>query len=362
MNRLLLLSAAALFCLFFLLILTGCPHASTPQASTAKGEAHEGESSGEEASEAEYDFTIKREMLTMPDGVKLAVSYWMPRAGGKFPVFFEMNGYRKDDLCYLSWDYPVGAYFARRGYVVARVDVRGTGDSEGTLPEAEYSEHEISDAVEVINQLSKKEWSNGRVGMYGLSWGAFNSFMTAARKPAALKAILIAHVADDLYYQDVHFIDGVMHTDVWEAMIDTYNALPDPENLEIGAEYFKERFDREPWHFIWKEKLSDGQFWRRESNRFKPGHKIRLAVGNAQFPMAWPTPYKGSTTLHPGADTWVDLPVVTKNTLTGSCDLPKPEKEEWPPDASYDEQDEGKKTHIDYNSETGEAIYSCGID
>jgi len=615
MNRLLLLSAAALFCLFFLLILTGCPHASTPQASTAKGEAHEGESPGEEASEAEYDFTIKRETLTMPDGVKLAVSYWMPRAGGKFPVFFEMNGYRKDDLCYLSWDYPVGAYFARRGYVVAKVDVRGTGDSEGTLPEAEYSEHEISDAVEVINQLSKKEWSNGRVGMYGLSWGAFNSFMTAARKPAALKAILIAHVADDLYYQDVHFIDGVMHTDVWEAMIDTYNALPDPENLEIGAEYFKERFDREPWHFIWKEKLSDGPFWRRESNRFKPsievpvyiigglldgyrdtvarlmdssgknvkadlgpwkhewpdtavpgpnyewrqkalkwwdhwlkgvdngimeeprfmvfvrdavppdeelktipgqwrcgswpvggisrkvffpveggslegeapaagkgdalqyragagtgihgwwgemtgdmafddesslvydsaplkdtveiiglpkvslnvsadaplyqwsvrledvwpdgrvslvsgtlinpadrvsrleqkplvpgspakltseihyttwrfkpGHKIRLAVGNAQFPMAWPTPYKGSTTLHPGADTWVDLPVVTKNTLTGSCDLPKPEKEEWPPDASYDEQDEGKKTHIDYNSETGEAIYSCGID
>ncbi len=173
-------------------------------------------------------FTVERGTLGMPDGIKLAVSYWMPKAkkpGEKFPVFFEMNGYRKDDLCYLSWDYPVGAYFARHGYVVAKVDLRGTGDSGGVLPEAEYSEQELSDGVEIVNQLSRKEWSNGKVGMYGLSWGAFNSLMVARRKPPALKAILIAHASDDLYYQDVHFNDGVMHTDVWGAMIDTYNAL-----------------------------------------------------------------------------------------------------------------------------------------
>ena len=96
--------------------------------------------------------------------------------------------------------------------------------------------------------------------------------------------------------------------------------------------------------------------------RFRPGHRIRIAVGNAQFPMAWPTPYKGSTTLFPGKDTWVQLPVVTKNTLTGTCHLPKPEEEEWPPDASYEEQDEGNQTNIDYNSDTGDAIYSCGIN
>jgi uncharacterized protein len=82
-----------------------------------------------------------------------------------------MNGYRKDDLCYLSWDYPVGAYFARNGYAVAKVDLRGTGDRGGVVPEAEYSEQELSDGVEIINQLSRKEWSNGKVGMHGLSWG-----------------------------------------------------------------------------------------------------------------------------------------------------------------------------------------------
>lgn len=596
------------FGFLFLLWITGCPRAGTLQNDTSE----------EESSEADYEFTIEREMLTMPDGVKLAVSYWMPKASEtdeRFPVFFEMNGYRKDDLCYLSWDYPVGAYFARRGYVVAKVDVRGTGDSEGILPEAEYSELEISDGVEIINQLSKKKWSNGNVGMYGLSWGAFNSFMVANRKPPALKAILIAHVADDLYYQDVHYIDGVMHTDVWESMIDTYNALPDPAKLALTPQFYANRFDREPWHFIWKENQSDGPFWRRESLRFKsyvnvpvyiiaglldgyrdtvprlmnssnrlvkadmgpwkhewpdtavpgpnyewrqkalrwwdywlkgiqngvmaeprfmvfvrdacppdeeiktipgewrcgnwpvggienrrfypgkggelggsppegaegqtlaykagagtgihgwwgetsgdmafddesslvydsapltkpveiiglpavsmivsadaplyqwsvrledvwpdgkvslvsgtlinpsdrvsrlertplvpgkpakltaeihyttwrfePGHKIRLAIGNAQFPMAWPTPYKGITNLLPGAETWLELPVVTRNTLTGVCDLPKPEQEEWPPDASYEEQEEGRQTHIDYNPDTGAAIYSCGIN
>jgi hypothetical protein len=228
-----------------------------------------------------YQFTVERGFIRMSDGVKLAVSYWKPTAkksGEKFPVFFEMNGYRKDDLCYLSWDYPVGAFFARQGYVVAKVDLRGTGDSEGVIPEAEYSEHEISDCMEIINQLSGKEWSNGNVGMYGLSWGAFNSLMTARRKPRALKAILIAHASDDLYYQDVHFIDGVMHTDVWEAMIDTYNALPDTKRYALTPEFFAERFDQPPWHFKWKENLSDGPFWRKESGRFQQPVEIPIYI------------------------------------------------------------------------------------
>jgi predicted acyl esterase len=235
----------SLFCIF-LLILCGSPVMAAPQSED------DDETDTDISSVSGYEFTVERGTLTMPDGVKLAVSYWMPgvkKPGEKFPVFFEMNGYRKDDLCYLSWDYPVGAYFARHGYVVAKVDLRGTGDSGGVIPEAEYSEQELSDGVEIINQLSRKEWSNGKVGMYGLSWGAFNSLMVARRKPPALKAILIAHASDDLYYQDVHFIDGVMHTDVWEAMIDTYNALPDTKKYALTPEFFTNRFDRPPWHF-----------------------------------------------------------------------------------------------------------------
>ena len=72
----------------------------------------------------------------MRDGVRLAVSYWMPKARKgeeKFPVFFEMNG-RKDDLSYLSWDYPVGAYFARHGYYEAVTDYTVRPGGRGASP------------------------------------------------------------------------------------------------------------------------------------------------------------------------------------------------------------------------------------
>ena len=154
----------SLFCIV-LLSSYGSTVTAAPQARLEAGDEDEDEADIPFGSG--YAFTIERGTLTMLDGVKLAVSYWMPRAkrmGEKFPVFFEMNGYRKDDLCYLSWDYPVGAYFARHGYVVAKVDLRGTGDSTGVLPEAEYSEQELSDSVEIIGQFSRKRWSNGNVG------------------------------------------------------------------------------------------------------------------------------------------------------------------------------------------------------
>ena len=121
-----------------------------------------------------YDFLMENGTLEMKDGVRLAVTYYRPSAkapGETFPVIMEMLPYRKDDFFALR-DYEYGAYFAKRGYVVARVDVRGTGASEGSIPVSEYSEAEISDAEELIAQLSQKSWSNGKVGMYGLSWHA----------------------------------------------------------------------------------------------------------------------------------------------------------------------------------------------
>ncbi len=230
--------------------------------------------------QSSYRASVSKDYLTMSDGVKLAVTYFMPGTltGEKLPVLLEMNPYRKDDMSYL-YDYPIATYFARRGYVVARVDVRGTGSSKGIVPPAEYSERELADGMEIVDQLSKKPWSNGNVGMYGLSWSAFNSLMIAARKPPALKAILIAHASDDLFYQDVHSIDGAFHVDTWEAMIDTFNALPSPDtNYAMTPEFFADRFDQKPWHFTWKKNQSDGPFYRKESVRFKPEVTVPIYI------------------------------------------------------------------------------------
>lgn len=219
----------------------------------------------------EYAFSLENSTLTMRDGVKLAVTYYRPTAktvGEKFPVLMEMVPYRKDDFFALG-DYEYGSYFAKHGYVLARVDVRGTGGSDGKIPVSEYSQAEISDAEELISQFSTMPWSNGKVGMYGISWSAFNALMTAHRKPPALKAIIAAHGSTDLFYNDVHYIDGALHIDQYAHQIDTDNAMPQSPDYRIDEAYFRDRFDQEPWIFTWLRQQQDGDFWRQESVKYK---------------------------------------------------------------------------------------------
>ena len=152
-----------------------------------------------------YDYQIKKTYFTMPDGVQLAVSLWMPQpkaANEKFPVLLEILPYRKDDMFYCR-DFQLYDYFAKRGYVLAKVDVRGTGSSFGAYPPKEYDAQEIDDAVSLIDQLARQQWSNGSVGMWGISWSGFNSLMVAMRNPPALKAVISVDSSDDLFHDDV---------------------------------------------------------------------------------------------------------------------------------------------------------------
>ncbi|GEM_PF-128226 len=219
----------------------------------------------------DYAFTVENRVLRMRDGVKLAVAFYMPtaKAGEKFPAIIEEVPYRKDDFFYIG-DYEQCSYFAKRGYVFARVDVRGTGGSSGAIPEREYSEAELDDLVDVVGQLAKKPWSNGKVGMYGISWSAFNALMVASRKPPALKAIIAAHGSGDLFYNDVHYIDGALHFDLYCQQIDTDNALPVSPKYRTTKRYFTQRFNQTPWIFRYFREQTDGPFWRQESIDFKP--------------------------------------------------------------------------------------------
>ena len=137
-------------------------------------------------------------------------------AGGQFVHAGESRRYGRISLCYSSIcptgktkagkaGFALFSYFVARGYVVARVDIRGTGTSEGKLIEYEYSDQEQEDGEVVIDWLSKQSWSTGEVGMFGLSWGAFNSIQMAMRKPPALKAIVAIQGTDDLFRDDCSF-------------------------------------------------------------------------------------------------------------------------------------------------------------
>jgi len=107
-----------------------------------------------------YGVRMETGWIPMKDGVRLAVTLYMPdgtKAGEKFPALLEYLPYRKDDGT-ADGDYSKHAYFARRGYVGARVDIRGFGASEGVPTDREYSEQEQLDGEQVIHWLATQSW------------------------------------------------------------------------------------------------------------------------------------------------------------------------------------------------------------
>ncbi len=210
--------------------------------------------------------SIREIWIPMPDGVRLAASLFAPddlQDDAQLPVLLEYLPYRKDES--RNGRFGLYSYFVNHGYVVARVDIRGTGTSEGVLIEYEYTNQEQEDGEVVIDWLSKQPWSNGSVGMFGISWGAFNSIQMAMRNPPALKAIIAHEGTDDLYRDDVHFMDGMMHVDSYEVQVDIANALPRPPDYIVDDAYFEERFNTTPWMMIYKNQQHDGPFWNRGS-------------------------------------------------------------------------------------------------
>ncbi len=205
--------------------------------------------------------------IPMKDGVRLAVNLFMPEGAGandKFPALLSYLPYRKDDWSLLG-DWQQMAYFVRRGYVGARVDIRGTGASEGNPPDREYSDQELQDGLEIIDWLSKQPWSSGTVGMFGISWGGFNSIQLARLNPPALKAIIAVCATDELFHDDIHYIDNLMHADEFELAMDLTLGLTRAPDFPVDEKSLAPRFDAEPWFPLYLKHQRDGEFWRRAS-------------------------------------------------------------------------------------------------
>jgi len=236
--------------------------------------AADGWASSAKASPAQYAVSLQEAWITLPDGVRLAADLYVPTDGasgtmakGPFPVLLEYLPYRKTES--RSRNYSLYSYFVQQGYVVARVDIRGTGNSEGRLIPHEYSDIEQEDGEVAIDWLSRQPWSSGKVGMFGISWGGFNAIQMAVRNPPALKAIIAVDATEDLYQDDVHYMDGIMHLDSWEMSQDLDNARPGAPDYVVDEAYFKNRFDTEPWMLTYKKQQRDGPFWDRASARDK---------------------------------------------------------------------------------------------
>ena len=211
-----------------------------------------------------YNIRMENTWIPMKDGIRLSVTLYMPdgaKAGEKFPAVLEYHPYRKDDAT-AERDYSLYSYFVRRGYVCARVDIRGFGTSEGVPTDREYSEQEQLDGLQIISWLAHQPWSNGNVGMMGISWSGFNSLQMAMRHAPELKAIIAVAATAELFHDDVHYMDGMAHVDEFELNMDMAPGMSGAPDYTLDEKVLGPRFDAPPWSLRYFKQQHDGPFWR----------------------------------------------------------------------------------------------------
>jgi uncharacterized protein len=192
---------------------------------------------------------IEHTLIPLKDGTRLAARIWLPEDAEASPVpaLLEYLPYRKHDGTH-ERDALTHPYLAGHGYAAVRVDIRGSGESEGVLSD-EYSQPELADALEVIAWLACQPWCSGAVGMFGISWGGFNALQVAALQPPALKAIVTLCSTDDRYADDVHYMGGAKLASAdlgWGGFFFADMCHP-PDPLLVG----------ERWRAMWLQRLEN---------------------------------------------------------------------------------------------------------
>ena len=213
---------------------------------------------------------IEHLWIPLTDGTRLAARMWLPEDAEAEPVpaILEYIPYRKRDACRSS-DRQLHRPVAQAGYACLRVDIRGSGDSEGFLTD-EYTAQEQADGLEILAWIAAQPWCTGAVGMIGISWGGFNGLQLAALRPPALKAVISVGSTDDRYATDVHYYGGCLTKDNidWSAVMFSHNALPpDPEIVgKAWRTMWLERLEaNQPWAIQWMAHQRRDGYWRHGS-------------------------------------------------------------------------------------------------
>ncbi len=213
---------------------------------------------------------IEHFWIPLPDGTRLAARMWLPEGSEDSPVpaILEYIPYRKRDGT-RGRDENLHVPVAEAGYAVIRVDLRGTGDSEGVYHD-EYLPQELQDGCDVIAWIADQPWCDGKVGIIGKSWGGFNGLQLAALQPPALKAIISVGSTDDRYATDVHYYGGCLTKDNldWSAYMFALNGMPpDPELVgeDWRAMWLARLEANRPWAIPWMEHQRRDEYWRHGS-------------------------------------------------------------------------------------------------
>jgi uncharacterized protein len=170
--------------------------------------------------------------INMNDGVVLRADVFRPTGSGQYPVILSYGPYAKglafqegfksswmrlikaapevlegSSNKYQNWERVDPEKWVPDGYVCVRVDSRGAGRSPGHLDV--WSRREAEDIYECVEWAGTQPWSNGRVGMCGISYYATNQWQVAALRPPHLTALCIWEGFSD-YYRELSRHGGIL--------------------------------------------------------------------------------------------------------------------------------------------------------
>jgi predicted acyl esterase len=214
----------------------------------------------ERISQPRYGIRVEKDILvTVRDGVRLAVNVYRPDADGRFPALLAMGGYGKELQEALIapqplhksaiWDGNIEAGdtpdIVPRGYVHVIADARGTGDSEGEFP-GMWAQQEGRDGADIVEWIARQYWCDGNVGMIGYSYYGGIQLKVAIEQPPHLKSIFVSHVAADLY-RDMVYVGGVLGLfmyGLWDGRHGTSGFAPRNAPSQVMKSLPKEEFER----------------------------------------------------------------------------------------------------------------------
>jgi predicted acyl esterase len=177
--------------------------------------------------------------IPMRDGLSLRANVYRPLTKDRLPVIMTLGPYGKDiplalhdkfrgtdhftklgGGVFLNWETPDPEYWVARGYVVVRVDSRGSGTSPGVM--GVFSAAQAVDYYDAIEWAAEQGWSSGRIGLLGISYYAMSQWAVAALRPPHLTAMIPWEGASD-DYREIRRHGGILSSTFikrWEASVD----------------------------------------------------------------------------------------------------------------------------------------------
>jgi putative CocE/NonD family hydrolase len=200
-----------------------------------------------------YPIEVHRDMRipTSDSAVTLSADVFRPVGAGAVPALLTLLPYRKDAGAGIANDQRL-RWFAGHGYATVLVDFRGTGSSDGHQ-RPPFDPDEAEDGVAAVEWAASQPWCDGKVGLWGHSYGAIMALRTASRRPPSLKAIIpvmgmIDPAADFVHPSGRRGCLGSLAQWAGDTLLN--QLLPPLSNFESAVEqrrWHERLYDMDPW-------------------------------------------------------------------------------------------------------------------